>query len=117
MSSSPSAKKTSFASGSRNWGGPADMNVFTRNSTQSTRDDAMDDEEALRWAALEKLPTYDRLRTTIMQKAMGSKIVHEEVDVRSFGLHERQQIIDRLLQVTEEDNARFLMKLRNRIDR
>ncbi|CAK9224005.1 unnamed protein product [Sphagnum troendelagicum] len=112
---SRASTRRSSALGSRNWGLGPD-NVFGRNSAQSTRGDG-DDEESLKWAALEKLPTYDRLHTALMQKALGSKIVHEEVDVRTFGFEERQQIIDRLLQVTEEDNAKFLLKLRNRIDR
>jgi hypothetical protein len=77
----------------------------------------MDDEEALKWAALEKLPTYDRLRTSILQKFLGSKIVHQEVDVRHMGFAERQRIIDNLLKVADEDNERFLLKLRHRIDR
>ncbi len=77
----------------------------------------MDDEEALKWAALEKLPTYYRLRTSILQKFLGSKIVHQEVDVRHIGFAERQKIIDNLLKVADEDNERFLLKLRRRIDR
>ncbi len=112
---SRASTRRSSALGSRNWGLGPD-NVFGRNSAQSTREN-VDDEEALKWAALEKLPTYDRLHTALMQKALGSKIVHEEVDVRTFGFEERQQIIDRLLQTTEQDNEKFLLKLRNRIDR
>jgi hypothetical protein len=34
-------------------------------SLVSRREDAQDDEEALKWAALESLPTYDRLRTSV----------------------------------------------------
>ncbi|KAI4989248.1 hypothetical protein ZWY2020_036565 [Hordeum vulgare] len=30
-----------------------------------------DDEEALRWAALEKLPTYDRARTAVLSMPEG----------------------------------------------
>jgi hypothetical protein len=76
-----------------------------------------DDEEALKWAALEKLPTCDRLRTTILQKSLGSRVVHEEVDVTKIGFEQRRQIIDNLLRVADQDNERFLVKLRNRIDR
>ncbi|KAG0577501.1 hypothetical protein M758_5G154100 [Ceratodon purpureus] len=100
---------------SRRWGIGPD-NVFGRNSARSRRNEA-DDEEALKWAALEKLPTMDRLHTTILQKHVGSRIVHEEVDVRRMGIVERQQIIDNLLKIAEEDNERFLNKLRARIDR
>lgn len=77
-----------------------------------------DDEEALRWAALERLPTSNRLRTAILAKTLGSRVVHEELDVTKIGLQRQQQIIDQLLRMNgEEDNARFLHKLRNRIDR
>ncbi|KAE8688565.1 hypothetical protein F3Y22_tig00110963pilonHSYRG00068 [Hibiscus syriacus] len=55
-----------------------------------------EDEEALKWASIEKLPTYDRLRTSIMQS---------------------QKFIDMLFRVAEEDNERFLSKFRNRIDK
>lgn len=110
-----SRRSTRSFGSQRNWGIGPD-NVFGRASAQSRRDEA-DDEEALKWAALEKLPTLDRLHTTILQKHVGSRIVHEEVDVRRMGFLERQQIIDGLLKVTEEDNERFLKKLRARIDR
>jgi hypothetical protein len=99
----------------RAWGMGPD-NVFGRSSALSRRDEA-DDEEALKWAALEKLPTCDRLRTTILQKSLGSRVVHEEVDVTKIGFEQRRQIIDNLLRVADQDNERFLVKLRNRIDR
>ncbi|XP_031487459.1 ABC transporter G family member 42-like [Nymphaea colorata] len=82
-----------------------------------------DDEEALRWAALEKLPTYDRLRTSIIksfveeQQGEAKKVVHKEVDVRKLGMAEKQEFIERLFRVAEEDNERFLRKFRHRIDR
>jgi hypothetical protein len=107
-------------------GGGSEHNAMMfsrRNSAQSRRGgvgdhhEIDDDEEALKWAALEKLPTYDRLRTSILQKFLGSKVVHEEVDVRHIGFAERQRIIDNLLKVADEDNERFLLKLRHRIDR
>ncbi|XP_073393670.1 ABC transporter G family member 29-like [Physcomitrium patens] len=90
---------------------------ITGNTTPSRRhEEAEHDEEALKWAALEKLPTYDRLQTTILQKNLGSRVVHEEVDVSKIGYDKRREIIDNLLRVADEDNERFLAKLRNRID-
>lgn len=80
-------------------------------------------EEALKWAALEKLPTYARLRTSIIktfaEKGDGenSKEVHKEVDVRKLDLNDRAQLIDSLFRVAEEDNEKFLKKFRNRIDK
>lgn len=84
-----------------------------------------EDEEALKWSALEKLPTYDRLRKTILETYVENennqgdydKVIHREVDVQKLGMHERQQFIDKHFKVAEEDNEKFLRKFRNRIDR
>lgn len=82
-----------------------------------------EDEEALKWAAIEKLPTYDRLRTSIIQtfaegdQPLANKLQHREVDVRKLDVNERQQIIDKIFKVAEEDNEKFLRKFRNRIDK
>ncbi|KAL8153334.1 hypothetical protein V2J09_011094 [Rumex salicifolius] len=104
---------------------------FFSSSTQtrhSTRGD--EDEEALRWAALEKLPTYNRLRTGIIKSFQEesathdeinnsnfNKAVHKEVDVRKLDINERIQFIDRIFKVAEEDNEKFLRKLKDRIDK
>ena len=84
------------------------LEVFSR----SSRDE--DDEDALKWASLEKLPTFDRLRKGLL---FGSRGEVNEVDVENFGFQERKTLIERLIKVAEEDNEKFLMKLRNRIDR
>ncbi|XP_030972075.1 ABC transporter G family member 29-like [Quercus lobata] len=92
-------------------------------SRHSRRNSHVDeDEEALKWAAIEKLPTYDRLRTSIINSYMENehphaKKMHKEVDVRKLDLDERQEFIDRIFKVAEEDNERFLKKFRNRIDK
>nr|DAD44609.1 TPA_asm: hypothetical protein HUJ06_002839 [Nelumbo nucifera] len=82
--------------------------VFARSMGSRRSTHADEDEEALKWAALEKLPTYDRLRTSIFislveNENQGNKFVHKEVD--------------RVFKVAEEDNEKFLQKLRNRIDK
>ncbi|GMQ08540.1 hypothetical protein CsSME_00052220 [Camellia sinensis var. sinensis] len=95
------------------------------NHTRRASSRADEDEEALRWAALEKLPTYARLRTSIIQSITESeggehgndKVVHKEVDVRKLDVNDRQQFIDRLFRVAEEDNEKFLRKFRNRIEK
>ncbi|KAK9282203.1 hypothetical protein L1049_005115 [Liquidambar formosana] len=92
-------------------------------STRSRRSSRLDeDEEALKWAAIEKLPTYDRLRTSIIKSFMDNEnqvnnMVHKEVDVRKLDTNDRQQFIERLFKVTEEDNEKFLRKFRNRVDK
>ena len=73
-----------------------------------------DDEEALKWAALEKLPTFNRLKKGLLTSPEGET---SEIDIHNLGLHERKILIDRLLKIPEEDNEKFLLQLRNRIDR
>ncbi|XP_059642945.1 pleiotropic drug resistance protein 1-like isoform X2 [Cornus florida] len=92
-------------------------NSILRNSTvevfsRSSRDE--DDEEALKWAAIEKLPTYNRLRKGLL---FGSQGATNEVDINNLGLNERQHLMERLIKIADEDNEKFLLKLKNRIDR
>ncbi|KAH9312922.1 hypothetical protein KI387_027957 [Taxus chinensis] len=98
-------------------------NAFTR---EGVVDD--DDERNLMWAAIERLPTYNRLRTSIMFQSgsekgnatdveEGKKKLPKEVDVRKLGSMERKFFIESLFKLTEQDNEKFLKKLRCRIDR
>lgn len=110
-----SRRQTSRSSSSRsNW----NVEAASRRSVR-----AEEDEEALRWAALEKLPTYDRLRKTVLKSFMETpnqpnvKVVHKEIDVRKMDVNQKQQFIDRFFKVAEEDNEKFLLKQRNRIDK
>lgn len=82
--------------------------VFSRSSREE------DDEEALMWAALEKLPTYNRVRKGIILSELGE---HQEVDIGSLGFQEKKRLVNRLVGVAEEDNEKFLLKLKNRMDR
>ncbi|KAK3411001.1 hypothetical protein EUGRSUZ_J03024 [Eucalyptus grandis] len=86
------------------------MDVFSRSSGVDE-----DDEEALKWAALEKLPTFDRLRKGILMASRGGGA--NEIDIQNLGFHERKRLMERLVRDAEEDNEKFLLKLRNRIDR
>ncbi|KAF8009148.1 hypothetical protein BT93_J0208 [Corymbia citriodora subsp. variegata] len=102
------AGNTQHATSSTRWRNHVTtMDVFSR----SSRDE--DDEEALRWAAIEKLPTFERLRKGIVTASGGTN----EIDIRNMGFHERKGLLERLVRVTEEDNEGFLLKLRSRIDR
>ncbi|XP_059456012.1 pleiotropic drug resistance protein 1-like [Corylus avellana] len=84
------------------------MDVFSRSSREE------DDEEALRWAALEKLPTFDRLRKGILTTSKGEA---SEIDIHDLGSEERKKLLEKLVRVTEQDNSKFLLKVRDRIDR
>ncbi|ONM10628.1 Pleiotropic drug resistance 12 isoform 3 [Zea mays] len=41
----------------------------------------------------------------------------EEVDIQGLGMQERKNHIERLVRIAEEDNERFLLKLRDRMER
>lgn len=81
--------------------------------SMSSREE-QDDEEALIWAALEKLPTYNRLKKGILTTSRGEA---NGVDVNNLGQQERKRLVDKLVKVAEVDNEEFLLKLKNRIDR
>ena len=88
--------------------GRATSDVF---SNASTREE--DDEESLKWAALEKLPTYNRMKKGLFLDGG----VGKEINIDNLGITEKHQLIQRLVRVAEEDNERFLLKLKQRIDR
>ncbi|PWA80656.1 pleiotropic drug resistance protein 1 [Artemisia annua] len=81
------------------------MDIFSREE---------DDEEVLKWASLEKLPTFDRLKKGLL---FGSTGPSNEVNVDSLGTNDRRHLLDRLVNVADEDNEKFLLKLRARLDR
>uniref|UniRef100_A0A7N0U8F5 ABC transporter domain-containing protein n=1 Tax=Kalanchoe fedtschenkoi TaxID=63787 RepID=A0A7N0U8F5_KALFE len=90
--------------------------IWRTNSTdvfsKSAREE--DDEEALKWAALERLNTYSRLRRGIYIAEKGDV---REIDIKKLGIIERRQLLERLVRIAEQDNEDFLRKLKNRIDR
>ena len=86
----------------------SDRDVFSRSSREE------DDEDALKWAALEKLPTFTRLRKGILAEEEGQL---REIDVTKLGPLERKNVLERLVRIAEEDNERFLLKLKERMDR
>ncbi|WVZ64217.1 hypothetical protein U9M48_013777, partial [Paspalum notatum var. saurae] len=92
--------------------------VFSRSSMGA---DDVDDEEALRWAALEKLPTRDRVRRAILQAPAVVPLPGPagvvDVDVLDLGPVERRALLERLVRVADEDHERFLVKLKERLER
>ncbi|KAJ1416661.1 P-loop containing nucleoside triphosphate hydrolase [Sesbania bispinosa] len=85
-----------------------DADIFSNSFHQE------DDEEALKWAAIQKLPTFSRLRKGLLTSPEGEAT---EVDIKKLGFQERRDLLERLVRLAEEDNERFLLKLRDRIDR
>ncbi|KAI4379902.1 hypothetical protein MLD38_006141 [Melastoma candidum] len=111
--------RESFAIGSTRLGSSSiwrksGRDVFSVSSRHQEEEEEDDDEEALKWAALEKLPTYQRVRKGLMTEEEGRS---REVDIQGLGLVERRNLFERLLKTAEEDNEKFLTKLRERIER
>ncbi|KAG6718028.1 hypothetical protein I3842_04G130500 [Carya illinoinensis] len=84
------------------------MEVFSRSSLEE------DDEEALKWAALQKLPTFNRLKKGLLTTPQGEA---SEINIHDLGVQEKKSLMERLLKVPEEDNEKFLQKLKDRLDR
>lgn len=85
---------------------------FSRSN--SFRESDNEDEEALRWAALERLPTYNRVRRGIFRNTEGD---FSEVDVGSLELQEQKLVIDRLVNAVDAvDTERFFERMRRRFD-
>lgn len=99
----------SFRIGSSSIWRNTDMDVFSNSSFHQE-----DDEEALKWAAIQKLPTIARLRKGLLTSPEGGA---NEIDIPKLGLQERRSLLERLVRIAEEDNEKFLLKLRHRIDR
>ena len=109
-SSASSSRSWRSASIREVWNAP---DVFQRSSRQ-----VADDEEELKWAAIERLPTYDRMRKGMLEQVMSDgRIVQNEVDVSHLGAQDKRQLMESILKVVEDDNERFLTSLRDRIDR
>ncbi|XP_051148620.1 ABC transporter G family member 32 [Andrographis paniculata] len=81
--------------------------------SESFREDG-DDEEALRWAALERLPTYRRVRRGIFTNMVGDS---KEVEVHKLQAEEQRIVLDRLIRSVDDDWEKFFTRLRRRFDR
>lgn len=86
--------------------------VFPRSGRQQ------EEEEELMWAAIERLPTFDRLRKGMLSQVMSNgRIVRAEVDVTMLGADDKNKLMNSILKVVEDDNEKFLRRIRDRTDR
>ncbi|XP_004508092.1 pleiotropic drug resistance protein 3-like isoform X2 [Cicer arietinum] len=84
-----------------------------------------DKELQSKWAAIEKLPTFKRIRTSfvdeITQEESGSRWQRSSskrvVDVTKLGAVDKRLFIDKLIKHIENDNLNLLQKLRERMER
>ncbi|KAK7384765.1 hypothetical protein VNO78_30466 [Psophocarpus tetragonolobus] len=73
-----------------------------------------EDEETLKCVAIERLLARARIRKREVNKVEGKA---EEVGLKQLELSERKSLLERLVKIPEEDNEKFLLKLRERINR
>lgn len=85
-------------------------NVFSR--TSSFREEG-DDEEALRWAALDRLPTYARVRRGIFRNIVGDA---REIEVSELEAQEQKLVLERLVNSVDDDPEKFFDRMRRRFD-
>ncbi|KAF6154956.1 hypothetical protein GIB67_018393 [Kingdonia uniflora] len=84
-------------------------------STSSVRNEG-NEESDLQWAAIERLPTFEKLRTSLFDN-QGDVKGKRVIDVTKLQPVERRMFIEKLIKQIEKDNLRLLQKLRERIDR
>lgn len=89
-------------------------------TTSSSLADNADDERLRLWAEIDRLPTFERLRSSLFNEddedipdAKGMRII----DVTKLGPEERHMFIEKLIKNTENDNLRLLHKLKKRMDK
>ncbi|MBA0847495.1 hypothetical protein Goshw_018815, partial [Gossypium schwendimanii] len=75
-----------------------------------------DDEVELQWAAVERLPTMKRIRTSLFdQKLLNEDLGMKVVDVTGLGALERRVFIDHLITVIDKDHLNLLNRLKERM--
>ncbi|KAI4310915.1 hypothetical protein MLD38_035860 [Melastoma candidum] len=93
---------------------------FRSVSSSSVRDDANDEENVLLWAEIERLPTFERLRSSLFEDSDANNADHRPkkvVDLSKLTLTDRHLFIEKLIQHIEHDNLKLLRNIRKRTDR
>ncbi|KAH7553399.1 hypothetical protein JRO89_XS12G0007400 [Xanthoceras sorbifolium] len=116
------SSRRSFSSASqRSWVGAASIReTWNASSGVFNQSERQNDEEELRWAAIERLPTYDRLRKGVIRQVLDNgKVVHDYIEHCGDSINQCGDSIvqQNILKVVEEDNEKFLRRLRGRTDR
>ncbi|KAH0469807.1 hypothetical protein IEQ34_001365 [Dendrobium chrysotoxum] len=86
-------------------------------TNENDLDDHDDDELQLQWGAIERLPTWRRLRLSLFKLPDGEHGSMRVVDVTQLEAVERHLFIENLVKNVEKDNQKLLKKFRERIKR
>lgn len=113
--------RNSLAVGSisrRKWASASIREVWSSHSDVFQESGREDDGEELKWAAIERLPTYDLLKRGMLKQVLDNgRVEYEEIDLTNLGVQDKQHLMERILQVVKEDNERLLYRLGERTDR
>lgn len=115
------SRRASFAASAskRGWGASSIREAFTAaGGDVFQKSGRQEDEDDLKWAAIERLPTYDRLRKGFLKQVLeNGRIVHAEIDLTHLGVDDKKHLMENVQRVIDDDNERLLQRLRDRIDR
>ncbi|KAK1396576.1 hypothetical protein POM88_006439 [Heracleum sosnowskyi] len=115
------SRRASFAASAskKGWGASSIREAFTAaGGDVFQKSGRQEDEDDLKWAAIERLPTYDRLRKGFLKQVLeNGRIVHAEIDLTHLGVDDKKNLMENVQRVIDDDNERLLQRLRDRIDR
>ena len=83
----------------------------------SNAESVEEDEEELRWAALERLPSMKRKNTALLRRTPSNSGGDETIDVRKLTRSKRELVVKNALATSEQDNYRLLSAIKERLDR
>ena len=92
------------------------MRELVSSSTSSVSSGHGQEEAELKWAAIERLPTWDRLHTSLPLHANATHPL-EPVDVRRLGAVDRRELVHTRIADIHTDNLRRRRHQRRRMDR
>ncbi|XP_030969146.1 ABC transporter G family member 31-like isoform X2 [Quercus lobata] len=83
----------------------------------SNAESVEEDEEELRWAALERLPSMKRKNTALLRRTPSNSGGDETIDVRKLTRSKRELVVKNALATNEQDNYQLLSAIKERLDR
>ncbi|KAF7127829.1 hypothetical protein RHSIM_Rhsim11G0102600 [Rhododendron simsii] len=94
---------------------------FLCHTSSSRNSSGFDVECASQWAEIDRLPTFEGLRSSLIDEHNGSSKVDIQgkrvIDVTKLGAKERHMLVEKLIKHVEDDNLHLLQKMRRRIDK
>lgn len=87
----------------------------------SNADFVAEDEEELRWAAIERIPSRKRTNFALLRRTPsergGEEVRTETIDVRKLDRFNRELVVKKAMATNEQDNYRLLSAIKERLDR